>query len=192
MDSGYLTNPLMFIVQTLFQLYILVILLRFFLQLLRADFYNPVSQFIVKVTSPVLVPLRRVIPGIGGLDIASMALAWGLKTVELILVLWHGKGVILLLLSLLLAIPELVELTINIFLFAIFIQVILSWVNPGTYNPATTLLYTLTAPVLNPARRLIPPIGGIDLSPMAVMLGLVVLKMLLLPPLRSLAYTLGG
>lgn len=192
MGTGYLTNPLIFIVQTLFQLYILVVLLRFFLQLTRADFYNPLSQFIVKVTSPVLIPLRRIIPGVGGIDIASLVLAWGLKTLELILVLWYSKGSFTFFLPLLLAIPELVELAINIFFWAILIQAILSWINPGTYNPASALLYSLTLPVLRPAQRLIPPIGGIDLSPMAVMLGLVVLKMLILPPLRSLAMALAG
>jgi len=192
MGSNYLANPLIFILQTLFQLYILVVLLRFFLQLTRADFYNPLSQFIVKVTSPVLTPLRRVIPGVGGIDIASLLLAWALKTLELMLVFWFSRGTFGLLLPLLMAIPELVELVINIFFWAILIQAILSWINPGVYNPATVLLYSLTAPLLRPAQRLIPPIGGIDLSPMVVMLGLVVLKMLILPPLRSLALAIGG
>jgi len=192
MGGGYLTNPLVFIFQTLFDLYILVVLLRFFLQLVRADFYNPISQFVVKVTSPLLLPLRRVIPAVRGLDTASLVLAWGLKTLELVLVLWFTAGSFSLLLPLLMAIPELVELTINIFFWAILIQAILSWVNPGVYNPASALLYSLTLPLLRPAQRIIPPIGGIDLSPMAVMLGLIVLKMLILPPLRGLAMSLGA
>jgi len=192
MGGGYLTNPLVFIFQTLFDLYILVVLLRFFLQLVRADFYNPISQFVVKITSPLLLPLRRVIPAVRGLDTASLVLAWGLKTLELVLVLWFTAGSFSLLLPLLMAIPELVELTINIFFWAILIQAILSWVNPGVYNPASALLYSLTLPLLRPAQRIIPPIGGIDLSPMAVMLGLIVLKMLILPPLRGLAVTLGA
>ena len=192
MNTGYLTNPLIFIVQTLFQLYILVVLLRFFLQLARADFYNPLSQFIVKVTAPVLTPMRRVIPGVRGLDVASLVLAWALKTLELVLVLWYSKGGFQFFLPLLLAIPELVELAINIFFWGILIQAILSWINPGTYNPATVLLHSLTAPLLRPAQRLIPPIGGLDLSPMVVMLALVVLKMLILPPLRAVAVALAG
>ncbi len=192
MGSDYLTNPLVFLFQTLFDLYILVVLLRFFLQLVRADFYNPISQFVVKITSPLLLPLRRVVPAVRGLDTASLVLAWGLKTLELVLVLWFTAGSLSLLLPLLMAIPELVELTINIFFWAILIQAILSWVNPGVYNPASALLYSLTLPLLRPAQRIIPPIGGIDLSPMAVMLGLIVLKMLILPPLRGLAVTLGA
>ena len=192
MDGSYLTNPFLFLLQTLFDLYILVVLLRFFLQLVRADFYNPISQFVVKVTSPLLLPLRRVIPPIRGLDTASLVLAWGLKTVELLLVFGLSAGRFPLLLSLFLAIPELVQLTIDIFFWAILIQAVLSWINPGTYNPASALLYSLTLPLLRPAQRFIPPIGGIDLSPMAVMVALVLLKMLILPPLRGLAMALGG
>ncbi len=192
MDGSYLTNPFLFLLQTLFDLYILVVLLRFFLQVVRADFYNPISQFVVKVTSPLLLPMRRVIPPIRGLDTASLVLAWALKAVELLLVFWLTADRFPLLLSLFMAVPELVELTINIFFWAILIQAILSWVNPGTYNPASALLYSLTLPLLRPAQRFIPPIGGIDLSPMAVMLALIVLKMLILPPLRGLAMALGG
>ena len=82
------------------------------------------------------------------------------------------------------SIPELIDLSINIFLVAVLIQVILSWINPGGYNPALSLLYSLTEPLLRPARSLLPPISGLDLSPMLVMIGLVLLKMLLLPPLK--------
>ncbi|HHI76883.1 MAG TPA: YggT family protein, partial [Gammaproteobacteria bacterium] len=92
--------------------------------------------------------------------------------------------------ALLLAIPELVELGINVFLYGILILVIISWVNPGAYHPAVGLLNSLVEPLMRPARRLLPPIGGLDLSPMLVMIGLVLLKMLLIPPLKSLALTL--
>jgi YggT family protein len=186
MDDAYLTNPATFLIQTLFGLYILVVLLRFLLQLTRADFYNPVSQFVVKVTAPALRPLRRVIPGVAGIDLSSLVLAWLLKTVELALVLLVAGAGANLLGALLWAIPELVQLLINIFLFAILIQVILSWINPGTYSPVTSLLYSLTEPLLRPARNALPPISGLDLSPMLVMIGLVLLKMLLLPPLKAL------
>ncbi len=192
MSGDYLTNPLLFLLQTLFDLYILVVLLRFFLQAVRADFYNPVSQFVVKVTSPLLLPLRRVVPPVRGLDTASLVLAWLLKTVELMLVLLLSGGGFALLLPLLMAVPELVEAVINLFFWAILIQAILSWIHPGVYNPVSALLHSLTLPLLRPAQRLIPPVGGLDLSPMAVMIGLILLKMLLLPPLRTLAATLGG
>ncbi|MES9859391.1 MAG: YggT family protein [Candidatus Thiodiazotropha sp. LLP2] len=186
MGSSYLSNPLIFLVQTIFGLYILAILLRFLLQLVRADFYNPVSQFLVKVTNPPIKILRRFIPGFGGIDLSSLILAWALKTAELFLVIMISGSSVNLLGPLLWAIPELIELTINIFLFGILIQVILSWVNPGAYNPATNLLYSLTGPVMRPAQKVLPPVGGIDLSPMLVMIGLVLLKMLLIPPLLQI------
>jgi YggT family protein len=185
MGNNYLTDPATFLIQTLFGLYILIVLLRFILQWTHADFYNPISQFIVKATATPLRPLRRLIPGAGGIDLASLVLAWLLKSIELMLVLLllgvgNPMG------ALLWSIPELINLLINIFLFAVLIQVILSWVNPGTYNPANNLLYSLTQPLLRPARKMLPDLSGLDLSPMLVMIGLTLLKMLLIPPLKVL------
>jgi len=189
MGSDYLSNPLTFLIQILFGLYIMLVMLRFLLQLTKADFYNPISQFIVKATAPLLNPLRRVIPGIAGVDVASIVLMWLLQTLELALVvIISGMGTNLVV-TLAWAVPELVNLAINTFLFAILIQVILSWVNPGTYNPALGLIHSLTEPILRPARRIIPPISGLDLSPMVVMVGLTLLKMLLLPPIQMLTGT---
>lgn len=184
MGGNYLANPAIFLIQTLFGLYILAVMLRLILQLVKADFYNPVSQFLVRATNPPLKLLRRFIPGFGGIDISSIILAWALKAAELGLVILLSGASVNALGPFLWAIPELVELLINIFLFAILIQVILSWINPGAYNPVSALLYSLTDPVMRPARRILPPISGLDLSPMLVMIGLVLLKMLLLPPLR--------
>ena len=186
MTEAYFTNPLIFLIKTIFGLYIALVVIRFLLQWARADFYNPVSQFVVKLTSPVLRPLRKMIPGYRGLDTASVVLAWLLKAAEL--------AILTLLLrldrnplgALAWALPALVGLIISIFLFAVLIRVILSWVNPDPYNPAVDLLTRLTDPIMRPAQRLIPPISGIDLSPMVVMIGLVLLEMLLLPPLQFL------
>jgi len=187
MGEGYLANPIVFLIQTLFGLYIMVVMLRFLLQLVRADFYNPVSQFIVKVTTPLLRPLRHVIPGLGGIDLSSLVLAWILKSAELALITVVSGMPISPAASPLWAIPGLVGLAINIFLFAILIQVIVSWVNPGNYNPVIGLVQKLVDPIMRPARRLLPPIAGIDLSPMIVIIGLTLLEMLLLPPLKMLA-----
>ncbi len=189
MSGGYLANPIIFLIQTLFGLYILAVLLRFLLQVVRADFYNPISQFLVKATNPPLKVMRRIIPGLGGIDLSSLILAWLLKSIEILLILLVGGGAVNLLGPLLWAIPLLVEQVINIYLFGILIQVILSWVSPGNYNPAVGLLYSLTSPLLRPAQKLLPPMGGLDLSPMLVMIGLVLLKMLLLPPLFGLTGT---
>ncbi|MGD8589120.1 MAG: YggT family protein, partial [Chromatiales bacterium] len=131
MGSNYLTNPAVFLIQTIFGLYILAVLLRFLLQWVRADFYNPISQFLVKITTPPLKILRRFIPGLGGIDLAALLLAWGLKYIELVLILLISGSTIDLFAPLFWALPDLLELFINIFLFAVLIQVILSWINPG-------------------------------------------------------------
>lgn len=185
MGPGYLAQPAIFLVKVLFGLYATLVVLRFLLQMVRADFYNPLSQFIVKATKPPLNPLRRIIPGVSGIDIASLVLAWFVITLEQLAILalagtgFQPAG------AALLAIPELLTLFINVFLFAILIQVIISWINPGSYNPAISLIHSLTEPLLAPVRRRMPNIGGLDLSPMVVMLGLVLLEMLLIPPLKA-------
>lgn len=186
MTGNYLTNPLIFLIQTLGGLYAFVVMLRFLLQLTKVDFYNPVSQFVVKVTSPVLRPLRQFIPGFRGIDISSLVLAWLVKTLVLFLVAALAGLGLASLGAILWSIPALVELTIDVFLYAVIIRVILSWVNPDPRHPMVRLLDTLTDPVMAPVQRRLPPIGGLDLSPVAVTVGLVVLQMLLLPPLKFL------
>lgn len=186
MDANYLTNPLVFLIEVIFGLYALLVMLRFLLQLLHADFYNPLSQFIVKLTSPALNPLRRVIPGYAGMDTASLVLAWLVLALQIWLIALLSGLSPSILSPFLMAIPELIELTINIFLFAVLIRAILSWFGNTQYSPAHGLLNDLTEPLLRPARRTIPTVSGIDLSPMVVMIGLVLLKMLLIPPIRSL------
>lgn len=190
---NYVSNAGIFLVQTLFGLYLLVVMLRLILQLVRADFYNPLSQFLVKVTNPPLKPLRRIIPGVAGIDMASVVLLLLLKMVE-ILVLglfprYPSPEVVGLLF---LAVAELVSLGINVFLFAIFVQAILSWVNPGAYNPVASLLQQLTNPVLAPFRRMIPPISGMDLSPLAAIISIYLVKLLFVQPLldwgKNMAY----
>ncbi len=187
MGSSYITNPLEFLISTIASLYIMAIMLRFLLALVRADFYNPVSQFLVKVTNPLLVPLRRIIPASGKIDTSSLLLMLLLQIATLgLIVLLRGKQISLLAI-LVLAVAELLSLLLNVFLFAILIQVILSWINPGTYNPAVSLLYSITEPVLRPCRRLLPPVSGMDLSPIIALVGIQLAKMLLIPPLYQLA-----
>ena len=190
---NYVSNAGVFLVQTLFGLYILVVLLRLLLQVVRADFYNPLSQFLVKVTNPPLIPLRRFIPGVAGIDMASVVLLLLLKIVEILLLGLFPKYPLAEMIGLpILAIAELVALMVNIFLFAIIIQAIISWINPGTYNPVSTLLHQLTNPVLEPFRRVIPPVSGMDLSPLAAIITIYLLKLLFIQPLldwgRNMAY----
>jgi len=186
MISSYLTNPIVFLVQTLLGLFTAVVLLRFLLQWVRADFYNPVSQFVIKVTTPVLRPFRRLIPGFAGLDLAALVLAWLVKGLELGIVALILRPGVNPLGALAWALPELVDLMIDSFIFIIIVRVIMSWFNPDPYHshPLTNLLDSLMEPIMRPARRLLPPIRGLDLSPVLIMIGLALLKMLLIPPLN--------
>ncbi len=172
----YFTNAGLFLLDVLFGLYIYAVLLRFLLQQVRADFYNPVAHFLVVVTNPALKPLRRVIPGLYGIDLASIVLllllefAFQSLLVALLNQPWLPgfilvRGVFHLLLS-----------TLNVYLFGILIVVILSWINPYP-NAVSQLLGRLTEPVLRPVRRWIPPFSGIDLSPMVAMLAIVLMQM---------------
>jgi len=185
MGENYLTNPASFLIEVIIGLYALIVMLRFMLQWVRADFYNPVSQFIVKATAPVLNPLRRIIPGIGGIDVAALLLVWGILTIKLIL-LFSLQGGASITAAMLLAIPEMIEMIFNIFIYSILVLVILSWVNPNGYNPAIGLIHSLTSPVMNPLRRIIPSAGGIDFTPMIAMVALYLAQMLILPPIKHL------
>ena len=181
MPATYYTNPLEFLITTLFSLYILAVMLRFLLGVVRADFYNPVSQFLVRITNPLLVPLRRLIPGFGKYDTAALVLLLVLQLISLVVTVLLRGGDIILLNLLIHAVIELILLMLNVFIIAIFVQVILSWINPGTYNPVTAMLSSLTSPLLQPIQRLLPSVAGIDLSPLFALIGLQVLKMLVMP-----------
>lgn len=188
---GYLSNAGVFLIQTLFGIYEVIILLRFLLQLVRADFYNPISQFIVKATNLPLRPLRRLIPGLAGMDLASLVLLLVVLIIESLLLsivadlpMPSLPGLIAL------ALVEGLKLFIYVLLFSVFVLAILSWVSPGGYNPVANLLYQITAPVMRPARRLLPPMGGLDLSPMVVMIGLYLIILLVIHPLQDGAFSL--
>jgi YggT family protein len=188
MSNSYLSTPIEFVINTLFGLYVMALMLRFLLAWVRADFYNPISQFLVKITNPLLAPLRRVVPSVGGIDLASILLMLLIQMAALAIILAvRGNGIApatLLFWSL----AELLTLLFNIFIFSILIQVILSWVGPGTYNPLSALLYSLNEPLLRPLRQILPPISGIDLSPLLALFGLQLIKMLSIPLLTGLAF----
>ncbi len=184
-SGGYFSNAGVFLIDVVFGLYIFAVLLRFLFQLVRADFYNPLCQAIVTVTNPPLRQLRRYIPSLGGLDTASIVLLVVLQmlnTFLVALVLGLEPGVAGLLV---IAIAELLGKTLWTFVGAIIVQVVLSWVAPGTYNPLTSVVHSLTEPLLGPARRAIPPLGPLDLSPLVVLVGLQLAQILLVAPLRD-------
>jgi YggT family protein len=173
-------QALYFLIDTLFQLYITVVMIRFMLQLVRADFYNPISQFVVKVTSPLLNPFRKIVPGFGGIDWASLVLAIILMITKIFILTALQYGIDPNPLNYLIAgLLQLLSLSINIIFFIVLLSVIASWLAPGGYNPAISLLSSITEPLLSPIRRAIPPIAGMDLSPMVLLLGLQFISILL-------------
>lgn len=187
MGSSYFTNPLVFLIEVIFNLFLLAVLLRCLFQICRVDFYNPLSQTIVKITSPLLNPLRKIIPGFGGIDIAAILLALIIAALKYLLLALLGGQTATINYLVIAAIYEVVKLTLNIFLFAIFIQVIISWIAPGQHNPITMIIHQLTQPIMQPIRQFMPDLGGLDLSPMVALVLIQILKMLLLPPILSLA-----
>jgi YggT family protein len=165
-------NPLVFLLRTLLELYTAVLMLRFLLQQVRADFYNPLSQFIVKLTSALVLPARRIVPGIRGYDVATLVLVLGCIVIKVVLVASLSGARFGVLDVVLVTMQELLLLIINLFMFAVFVQAILSWVNPDPYHPLASLLRSLTAPVLRPFQQLIKPVSGFDLSPLVALLAL--------------------
>ena len=176
---NFLQNVGSLLISVIFGIFIFMLMIRLIFQVLRADFYNPLSQAIVKITNPPLLPLRRIIPGLWGIDLASVLLILFLQAVEFwLLDVIDGKpfhGLFLLFKS----IAMFFNSIIWIFLGAVFIRIILSWVSPyGTaQNPVIALVYTVSEPVLRPARRLLPPIAGLDFSPILAIVGLYILNM---------------
>lgn len=199
MEPGYGMDALQFLIRTLIDLYVVVVLLRFALQAVRADYFNPVTQFVVQATRPALAPLRRILPPVGRYDWACLMLALALVWLKLGLYallslpsvyvggyvqpiqhIWLGSlawiGVV-----------DLFALMIDVAFFAVLIMAILSWIAPAGPNPVMDVLRRVTEPLIRPVRRMLPLLGGVDLSPLAVLIGLQVLKMLLLRPLLVLA-----
>lgn len=177
------------VIGALFGLYILAVMLRLLLQWVRADFYNPISQFIVKVTNPPVILLRRIVPSLGKVDTASVLLLFVLQVAELALGhIINGQQFTGLSLGVT-AIAALMRLFLNIFIFSILIQVVFSWIGPGTYNPLTALLNYLTEPVLRPFRRFVAPIAGIDLSPLFALITLQLMQILVVAPVAAIGHS---
>jgi YggT family protein len=180
-----MNEAIYFIVRTLTQLFLLLMLLRFWLPWLRADFRNPVAQGILRITSPLVIPIRRLLPSIGRLDTATILLTFVIQFLAIVLLLAILNRMADPITIALVSILELAILSLNLFFFVILIRIILSWISPNNYNPVTALLTTISEPILRPFRRLIPPVGGLDISPIfaIVLLQAVVIFLRTLKPI---------
>ncbi|MEM8843601.1 MAG: YggT family protein [Pseudomonadota bacterium] len=170
MDAA--SNIFTFLISTLFSLYIGAVLIRIILAATRADFYNPISQFIVTITNPTLIPLRKILPSIGKIDTASWTLAFLLKILELFILLSIKSIKVSPDVLIISAILQVLIILVTIFLYAVLFRAILSWFpSPQMYqNPLFMILTSITEPLLRPARRIIPPVGAFDLSALAIIL----------------------
>jgi len=168
-------NSVQFLIDTIFDLYLMVVILRIWLQLAKADFYNPFSQFIVKATHPIVAPMRRILPSIGSLDTATVVLALIVAAAKLIVLSLVVGATSLNPISILIAACLVVlKVAFSILFWVLIIRAILSWISQG-HNPIEVVLHQLTEPFLAPIRRVIPPIGGLDLS---ILIAIVLLQFL--------------
>ncbi|MGB0496337.1 MAG: YggT family protein [Kangiellaceae bacterium] len=186
-------NPFAQLVDVLVSLYVTVILLRFFLQYFRADFYNPLSQFCVKATDPLIKPLRKIIPGYAGIDFSSLVLAYLVIVIKLLLMTFiAGQIDINFLLLVLISLVELLKSILHLFIFLIFIRIIMSWISPGGYNPVMAVIRQLSEPIIARFRKMLPPMSGFDFSPMIALIMIYfiinLINYYLVPAIQSAAY----
>ena len=170
-------EAIIYLLRFAFDALLMILIMRVWLQWVKADFYNPLSQFIVKVSNPLVVPFRRIIPGFAGLDMATLVVAYAiatLKFVTLAALASESLGVLAFYIGLLVMIKQ-----AGFMLFIIMIvMAIMSWVVQG-YNPTLMIFHQLTQPFLNPIRRIIPNVGGLDLSMIVAFLLMNVINILL-------------
>ncbi|MDO8907884.1 MAG: YggT family protein [Pseudohongiella sp.] len=174
------------LVSTLGTLYMLAILLRFLLQLSRADFYNPITQMIVRFTDPGVLVLRRFIPGYRGIDFATLVFAF-LVECALICALIMLAGIALPGVGLIIAwaFAGILNFTLDIYFWSLLISIVASFIAPFSDHPALVLLRQLTEPVMAPFRRLLPSMGGLDLSPIFLFLSIQIIKIMLVAPIGA-------
>lgn len=170
-------NAMYFLINTVFDLYILVILLRLWLQFARADFYNPFSQMVVKLTQPVLGPLRRFIPSIGSFDTATFIFAIAVAVIKVYALVALGMAHASFLGALIFSIGVVFKQIFQMIFWVLILRAILSWVSQGR-SPVEFVMHQLTEPLLAPVRRVIPSMGGLDLSVLVVLIAVQFLQML--------------
>ncbi len=174
----------LFLIQTIFGLYLFILMLRIILQFNRAEFHNPVSQFVVKLTNPLVMPLRKFIPSYPRIDLAVVLVLLILDMFKLLAVAWIALDGVPNPLGLLIwSLGDLSRILINILFYAVIISVVLSWLMPTLQNPLSSIVHRITGPLLAMARRMIPPVSGFDLSPLVVIIGLKLTEILLAGPL---------
>jgi len=186
MPNGYFSNPIIFLIEVLFGLYMAIVALRIIMQWAEWEYHNPLVKFILRATQEPVKMLRRFIPAVGRWDTATIVLLVALACTKLLLTSLFQTSLPQPITLFLLTLAEIFSLFITLFTVSIIVEVILSWVSPpGSYNPITPLISRMNAPLLNPIRRSLPQVSGIDFSPFIVLLGLQIFSMLLMPLLTG-------
>ncbi len=162
--TGNFASASIFLIQTFFGIYLILVMLRFLTQVSRADYYNPICQTIVKLTDPAIKPLRTVLPAVKGVDFATLAVALLVHLVAIILIMTIVEGYFFAPVYIAWALLGIVSTILDIYFFALIVSVIASWIAPFSNHPALTLVGQITEPVCSPARKLLPPMGGVDFS----------------------------
>lgn len=189
---GHFANAGNLVIGFVFGLLLLVVLLRVVLQLVRANFYNPICQAIYKLTNPVLMPLQKLLPVWRGLNTAGLVVGWLLACLWVALPAWmSGVGVGPLALAVL-GFAKLLAFALQALFWITLVRVILSWVNPDFDQPAVPLVYRISDLLLKPFQRVIPPLGGFDLSALVALLALQVAQALVVAPLYGFGASLAG
>lgn len=184
-----MTTPIqdaeLFLINTIFDLYLLILMIRFILCWVRSNYFNPITRFIINCTQPIVAPLRRLLPTYHGIEFATLVWILIIATLKFFLI-----GLVIVGLPkvpaglLVLACANALKLLLNTFFYAILLQAILSWVQPG-YSPLGELLFQITTPIMRPIRRVIPPLGGIDISPLPALIILQLLLIVLVNPMMT-------
>lgn len=186
-----LNNAGLFLIGTFFDLYIFVVLLRLIMQWVQVSFYNPVAQFVFKLTEPVIKPIKQLCPKTRFVDIPLVSLLIVLEMLKILVLVFiqagsfpHFGGLLIW------AFADMLSSLVNVFFYAILIMILMSWLNPNANSPVTEVLYRITEPLMLPARRYIPAIGGLDISPIPVLIALQLIVILLVTPLARIGMTL--
>ena len=171
-------DALNFLIITVFNLYLMVVILRLWLQVVRADYYNPVSQFVAKATNPLVIPLRRILPTVGAFDLAILVLAILVAIAKLVTLALVNGGGIPVVAILITGVLTVVSSFLQLLFWILVIRALLSWFSQGN-NPMEAIFQQLTEPMLAPIRRILPPMGGLDLSVLVLIIAVQFLRLLI-------------
>lgn len=185
------SNAGLFLIQSVFDLYIFILLLRVVLQWVNTDSHNPLFVLVTKLTNPPLLPIRRMIPSLHGIDLAAVILLLGLEMIKLVFLVWLQINTAPHLIGLfVLGFAELLNQLINIFFYAVIALTILSWISPLAHGPLVEILVRISEPLIRPIRGILPSISGLDFSPLILIIGLKLLSILLVQPLAQIGTSL--